>query len=89
MDTKERLVDYARHRIRVVAKSEGARLYVDNELLDVTNDLYVSEDGAALVGVVGEDDEFRVEAFVKPSTLEAAIRVNDQWVDGGQLHAVA
>jgi hypothetical protein len=89
MDTKERSVDYARHRIRVVAKSEGGRLYVDNELLDVTNDLYANEDEATLVGVFGEDDKFRIEVFVKPATLEAAIRVNDQWVVGDQLHAVA
>jgi hypothetical protein len=40
---KEQSVDYAGHRIRVVAKSEGARLYVDNELPDVTNDLYANE----------------------------------------------
>jgi hypothetical protein len=87
MDTKERSVDYAGHRIHVVAKSKGARLFVDNELLDVTNDLYASEDEATLLGVFGKD-EFRIEVFVKPSTLEVAIRVNDQWVVGG-LHAVA
>jgi hypothetical protein len=46
VESKERSVDYAGHRIRVVAKSEGARLYVDNELLDVTNDLYASEEEA-------------------------------------------
>jgi hypothetical protein len=63
------------HRIRVVAKAEGARLFVDNELLDVTNDLYASEEEATLVGVCGEE-EFRIEVFVKPSTLGAAIRVN-------------
>jgi hypothetical protein len=45
MHAKERSVDYAGHRIRVVAKSEGARLYVDNELLDVTNDLYERRSG--------------------------------------------
>jgi hypothetical protein len=89
METKERSVDYAGHRIRVVAKSEGARLYVDNELLDVPNDLYASEEEATLMGVFGEEDKFRIEVFVKPATLEAAIRVNDQWVVGGELHAVA
>ena len=89
MDTKERSVDYAGHRIRVVAKPEGARLYVDNELLDTTNDLYASEEEATLVGVFGKEDGFRIEAFVKPETLEAAIRVNEQWVVGDQLHAVA
>jgi hypothetical protein len=84
---KERSVDYAGHRIRVVAKSEGARLYVDNELLDLTNDLYASEEEATLVGVFG--DGFQIEVFVKPATLEVAIRVNEQWVVGGELHAVA
>jgi hypothetical protein len=86
---KERSVDYQRHRIRVVANSEGARLCVDNELLDVTNDLYASEEEATLVGVCGEEDKFRIEVFVKPATLEVAIRVNDQWVVGDELHAVA
>jgi hypothetical protein len=85
---KERSVDYAGHRIRVVAKPEGARLYIDDELADVTNDLYASDEEAALVGVFGEEDKFRIEVFVKPSTLEATIRVNEQWVVGG-LHAVA
>jgi hypothetical protein len=41
--------------------SAGARLYVDNELLDVTNALYANEDEATLVGVCGEEDEFRIE----------------------------
>jgi hypothetical protein len=72
----------------VVANSEGARLFVDNELLDVTNDLYASEEEATLVGVCGEEDTVRIEAFVKAATLEVAIRVNEQWVVGG-LHAVA
>jgi hypothetical protein len=85
---KERSVDYAGHRIRVTATSEGARLYADNELLDVTNDLYANEDEATLVGVFGEEDKFQIEAFVKPETLEVAIRINEQWVVGG-LHAVA
>jgi len=72
----------------VVANSEGARLFVHNELLDVTNDLYASEEEATLVGVCGEEDTLRIEAFVKAATLEVAIRVNEQWVVGG-LHAVA
>jgi hypothetical protein len=86
---KERSVDYAGHRIRVEATSEGARLYIDDELTDVTNDLYASEEEATLVGVFGEEDKFRIEVFVKSATLETTIRVNDQWVVGGQLHAVA
>jgi hypothetical protein len=59
-------------------------------LLDVTNDLYASEDQATLVGVLGENDhKLRSEAFVKPSTPEVAIQVNEQWVVGDQLRAVA
>jgi hypothetical protein len=88
MNTKEGSVDHGGHLIRVVVKAEGARLYVDNELVGVTNDLYASEEEATLVGVCGEEDKFQIEAFVKPVTLEVAIRVNDQWVVGG-LHAVA
>jgi hypothetical protein len=42
-----------------------------------------------LLGVCGEDDKFRLEVFVKPATLEVAIRVNEQCVVGDQLHAVA
>ena len=88
LETKERSVDHLGHRIRVVANSDGARLYVNNELLDLTNDLYASEEQATLVGVCGEEDGFRIEAFVKPVTLETAIRVKDEWVVGDKLHAV-
>jgi hypothetical protein len=38
------------------SKIRGGRLYVDNKLLDVTNDLYANEDQATLVGVFGEED---------------------------------
>jgi hypothetical protein len=78
METKEHSVNYAGHQIRVAAKSEGARLSIG-----VTNDLYANEDEATLVAVFGEDDKFRIEVFVKPATLEAAVRVNDHWVVGG------
>jgi hypothetical protein len=88
MKTKEWSVDYAGYRIRVVAKSKGARFFVDNDLLDSTNDLYASEEEATVVGVCGEKDAFRIDVFVKPVTPEVAIRVNEQWVVGG-LHAVA
>jgi hypothetical protein len=86
---KEWSANYQGHHIRGVAKSEGARLSVDNELLDVTNDLCASEEEATPVGVCGEEDAIRIEAFVKPVTLDVAIRVNDQWVVGGEVHAVA
>jgi hypothetical protein len=59
---KEWNVAFVKHQIRVVKTStNGARLYVDGELLDTTNDLYASEGEATLVGVFGEDDKFRVE----------------------------
>jgi hypothetical protein len=32
---------------------------------------------------------FELNCFIKPSTLEASIRVNDEWVVGGELHIVA
>jgi hypothetical protein len=89
MHAKERSADYQGHRIRVEANPEGARLYIDDELIDTTNDLYASEEEATLVGACGEDDKFRIEVFVKPVTLEVAIRVNEQWVAGEQLNAVA
>jgi hypothetical protein len=44
MNPKEWNVSYAKHQIRVVkTPTDGARLYVDGELLDTTNDLYASE----------------------------------------------
>jgi hypothetical protein len=64
----------------VIAKSEGARV----ELLDVANDL----DQATLV-VCSAKKKHRIEVFMKPATLETSIHVNDQWVIGGQPHAVA
>ena len=69
---------------------ESARLYVDDELLDSTNDLYASEDEATLVGVFGENEEFRIEVFTKPlKTAQVAIRINGEWISGGQAYAVA
>jgi hypothetical protein len=84
-------VAYAKHQIRVVkTPTDGARLYVDGELLDTTNDLFTSEGEATLVGVFGENDAFRVEAFVRPSEhAEAEIRVNSEWIAGDQVYAIA
>lgn len=80
----------ANHRIRVVkTESGGARLYVDDELLESTNDLYASEGEATLVGVFGANDEFRVEAFVRPTEYtQAEIRANE-WASGDKVYAVA
>jgi hypothetical protein len=91
MTAKEWNVIHAKHQIRVVkTSSDGARLHVDGELLDNTNDLYASEGEATLVGVFGENDEFQVEAFVHPSEhTEAEIRVNGEWIAGDEVYAVA
>ena len=44
-------VSYSKRQIRVVkTPTSGARLYVDDELLDTANDLYASEGEATLVG---------------------------------------
>ena len=68
---------------------ESARLYVDDELLDSTNDLYGSEDDATLAGVFGEKDEY-IEVFIKPlNTAQVAIRINGEWISGNQTSAVA
>jgi hypothetical protein len=89
MPANEWTVAYAEYQIRVVkTRSDGARLYVDGELLDTANDLYASEDEATLIGVFGENDAFRIGVFIRPST-QAAIRVNDEWIAGDQVYAVA
>lgn len=91
MQANEWNVVHGKHQIRVVkTPSGGARLYVDDELLDITNDLYASEGEATLVGVFGANDEFRVEAFVKPTEhTEAEIRVNGEWISGDKVYAIA
>lgn len=54
---KEGNVDHAKQQIRVVkTPSGGAHLYVEDELLDTSNDLYASEGAAILVGVFGPDE---------------------------------
>ena len=81
-------VTYGQHQIRVVrTSSDGARLYVDDELLDTSNDLFASGDEPTLVGTFGEP-EMVVEVFVKPSE-KTAIRVNGKWVTGAQVYAAA
>jgi hypothetical protein len=91
MPANEWNVRYEKHLIRVVkTQSDGARLYVDDELLDTTNDLYASDGEPTMVGVFGENDMFQVEAFVRPSEhAEAEIRVNGGWMAGDQVYAVA
>jgi hypothetical protein len=83
-------LSYGNHRICVVKTQWGtARLYVDDELLDTTNDLYASDAEARLVGVFGEKDEC-IEVFIQPlKTGEVAIRVNGEWISGDQAYAAA
>jgi hypothetical protein len=50
MPANELTVSYANHEIRVVkTPTDGARLHIDGKLLDVTNDLFESEDEPTLV----------------------------------------
>ncbi len=85
MPANELVVVHANHAIQVVkTPTGGARLYVDGELIDTTNDLYASEEGPALVGVV---DEMLVEAFAMPS--EILVRVAGKRVAGDQAYAAA
>jgi hypothetical protein len=90
MPASELHLTYGKHRICVVRTPwESARLYVDDKLLDTTNDLYASEDEATLVGVFGEKDEC-IEVFIKPlKTGEVAIRINGEWISSDQAYAAA
>jgi hypothetical protein len=90
MPASELNVAYGKYQICVVKTEWGsARLYIDDELIDSTNDLYASDDEAALVGVFGEKDEY-IEVFIKPlKTAEAAIRINGEWIGGDKVYAVA
>ena len=86
MPANELTVAYANHTIHVArTPSGGARLYVNEELVDTTNDLDASEDEATLVGVFG--DYLKVEAFVKPSQI--SVRINGVWINGERTYAAA
>lgn len=89
--THDWTVTYATRQIRVVrTDSGGARLYVDDELLDVTNDLYGSQDDATLAGVLSDNEMFRVEVFITPTMApHAAVHVNGVCITGDQVYAVA
>ena len=52
--------------------TDDARVYIDGKLLDVTNDLFESEDEPTLVEMFG--GHAQVEAFVKPTQI--SVRVN-------------
>jgi hypothetical protein len=78
---------HGKHQIHVVKTLSGARLYVDGELLDTTNDLYAPEDEPTLLGVFGDD--VRVDVFLAPSS-QVAIRINGAWVMGdSSVYALA
>jgi hypothetical protein len=86
MHANELTVSYAEHEIRVVkTPTDGARLYIDDKLVDVTNDLYGSEDEPTLVGTFGDNSQ--VEVFVKPT--QVSVRVDGKWLVGEQAYAVA
>lgn len=84
-------VTRTKHQIRVAkTQCDGARLHIDDELLDTANGLYASEGEATRVGVFGENDEFRVEALGRPSEHTGAeIQVNGDWIVGDKVYAVA
>ena len=64
-------------------------MHVDDELLDITNDLYASGVGPTLMGLFGANDA-HIEVFIKPAkTEQVAIRVNGVWICGNQVYAVA
>lgn len=63
---------------------------MDGELLDTHNDQCASQGEATLAGVFGENDEFQVEAFVRPTEhTEAEIRGNGEWIAGDKVYAIA
>ncbi len=86
MPANELTVSYADHEIRVVkTPKDGARLYIDEKLIDVTNEPFASEDEPTLVGMFGAN--IQVEAFVKPT--QVSVRVDGKWLVGEQAYAVA
>jgi hypothetical protein len=91
MQTKEWNVTFADHAIRLVAAGNGAKLFVDGQLLDSTNDLYASAGEPTLVGSFGENDGYVIGAMVVPFDVPLAeIRINNQHVAGDlQLAAKA
>jgi hypothetical protein len=90
MPACEVYVTYQNHQICVVRTNWAtARLYVDDELLDITSDLYASGVGPTLMGLFGANDA-HIEVFIKPAKSEqVAIRVNGVWICGNRAHAVA
>lgn len=80
------------HLIHVTTTAtRGAKLFIDDECADTTNDLFAAGDAPALVGFFGENHEFAVDVYIKPlETPLVEIRVNGEFVGGDRLnYAVA
>jgi len=91
MQPKEWNVAHAGHDICVMTSSGGAKLLIDGEYTDSTNDLFAAEDEPALVGFFGDNHEFAVDVYIKSlETPLVEIRVNGEFVGGDRLsYAVA
>jgi hypothetical protein len=62
-----------------------ARAFILATRVDLTNDLFTSEDEPTLVGMLGEN--IQVEAFLRPTQI--SVRVNGEWVAGEHAYAAA
>jgi hypothetical protein len=62
-----------------------ARAFILATRVDVTKDLFTSEDEPTLVGMLGEN--IQVEAFLRPTQI--SVRVNGEWVAGEHAYAAA
>lgn len=85
-------VVHAGHLIHVTTTaSGGAKLFVDDECADTTNDLHTAEPEPALVGFFGDNHEFAVDVYIKPlETPLVEIRINGEFAGGDRLnYAVA
>ena len=92
MRARQLKLTYRDHNIEVTTTpSGGARLLLDEDLLDSTNDLCASGEEPTLVGVFGEGDEmFQIDVYIKPSeTPLAEIRVNGEYIGGDLPLAIA
>jgi len=62
-----------------------ARAFILATRVDLTKDLFTSEDEPTLVGMLGEN--IQVEAFLRPTQI--SVRVNGEWVAGEHAYAAA
>lgn len=55
------------HLIHVTTTASGsAKLFIDDDCADTTNDLFAVGDASALIGFFGENHEFAVDVYIKP-----------------------